>query len=113
MPQQPLLRRALAEEYRRAGRTQDAVAQLDALGENLLNAGERDGAIQAIEAIIALNPPNQASYKYPLFSDQAEFLIRLRKCQPVERDGMLRSFILSNDLSRYSLYRHQYDRRKG
>jgi tetratricopeptide (TPR) repeat protein len=62
-PQQPILRRVLAEEYRRAGRTQDAVAQLDALGESLLNAGERDGAIQALEAIIALNPPNQASYK--------------------------------------------------
>jgi tetratricopeptide (TPR) repeat protein len=63
MPQQPLFRRSLAEEYRRAGRTQDAVAQLDALGESLLNSGQRDGAIQAIEAIIALNPPNQASYK--------------------------------------------------
>jgi len=63
MPQQLLLRRALAEEYRRAGRMQDAVAQLDTVGESLLNAGQKDGAIQAIEAIIALNPPNQASYK--------------------------------------------------
>ena len=62
-PQQPLLLRALAEEYRRANRTADAVAKLDALGETLLNAGDRDGAIQAIEAIIAINPPNQASYK--------------------------------------------------
>ena len=62
-PRQPLLRRTLAEEYRRANRPQDAVAQLDTLGEGLLNAGDRDGAAQAIEAIIALNPPNQASYR--------------------------------------------------
>jgi tetratricopeptide (TPR) repeat protein len=62
-PQQPLLRRALAEEYRRADRAEDAVAQLDALGETLLNAGDREGASQAIEAIIALNPPNQANYR--------------------------------------------------
>ena len=62
-PQQPLIRRALADEYRRANRTQDAVDQLDALGESLLNAGDRDGATAAIEAIIAMNPPNQANYK--------------------------------------------------
>ena len=53
----------LADEYRQANRIPDAVAQLDALGESLLNAGNRDGAIQAIETIIAMNPPNQASYQ--------------------------------------------------
>jgi len=62
-PQQTILSRALAEEYRRAGRIEDAVTQLDTLGENLLNAGDRNGATQAIEAIIAMNPPNQANYK--------------------------------------------------
>ena len=62
-PQQAILRRALAEEYRQAKRIPEAVAQLDTLGESLLNAGDRDGAIQAIEAIIAMNPPNQAKYQ--------------------------------------------------
>ncbi|MGB8213155.1 MAG: tetratricopeptide repeat protein [Anaerolineales bacterium] len=62
-PQPAFLQRALADEYRQANRIPDAVAQLDALGESLLNAGDRDGAIQAIETIIAMNPPNQASYQ--------------------------------------------------
>ncbi len=62
-PQQPLFHRALAEEYRRANRIPEAVAELDTLGESLLNAGDRDGAIQAIESIIALNPPEATRYK--------------------------------------------------
>ncbi len=62
-PQQPILCHALAEEYRQAGRIEDAIAQLDTLGEGLLNAGDREGAMQAIEAIIAMNPPNKADYQ--------------------------------------------------
>ena len=62
-PKQSLLRRALAEEYRRAKRVPDAVTQLDALGNLLLNASDREGAIQAIETILAMNPPNMESYK--------------------------------------------------
>jgi tetratricopeptide (TPR) repeat protein len=62
-PQQALLRRALAEQYRQVRRIPDAVAQLDTLGESLLNAGDKDAAIQVIESIIAMNPPNQAKYQ--------------------------------------------------
>ena len=62
-PKQAILRRALAEEYRRAKRIPDAVAQMDTLGESLLNAGDRDAAIQVIESIIAMNPPHQARYQ--------------------------------------------------
>jgi tetratricopeptide (TPR) repeat protein len=61
-PQQGILRRYLAEEYHEAGNITEAVAQLDALGEMLLTAGERAGAIQAIEAIVALSPPNVEDY---------------------------------------------------
>ena len=39
------------------------MAQLDTLGEGLLNAGEREAAISVIESIIAMNPPNQAKYQ--------------------------------------------------
>ena len=39
------------------------VAQLDTLGESLLNAGDRDAAVQVIESIIAMSPPNQAKYQ--------------------------------------------------
>jgi tetratricopeptide (TPR) repeat protein len=62
-PTQFILRRALAEEYRQAKRITDAVVQLDVLGDLLLNSGDRDGAIQTMEAIMAMNPPNREAYK--------------------------------------------------
>jgi tetratricopeptide (TPR) repeat protein len=62
-PQQAILRRHLAEEYRQAGRKEDAIAQLDTLGEICLDAGDSQAAIQAIESIIALNPPNLDQYQ--------------------------------------------------
>jgi tetratricopeptide (TPR) repeat protein len=62
-PTQAVLQRALAEEYRQAKRIPEAVAQLDKLGESLLNAGDRDGAVQVIDAIISMNPPNLANYR--------------------------------------------------
>jgi Flp pilus assembly protein TadD len=39
------------------------VALLDRLGEELLNAGQTQRAITTIEKILALNPPNAASYE--------------------------------------------------
>jgi len=65
-PSQPMLRSHLAEEYRRTGRVQDAIEQLDALGELLLDAGDKAGAIRALQTIIALNPPNVADFKAAL-----------------------------------------------
>jgi tetratricopeptide (TPR) repeat protein len=62
-PLQAIVRRYLAEEYRQAGSISEAVAQLDALVENLLGSGDRSGAIQTIEAIVAMNPPNLSEYK--------------------------------------------------
>ncbi|MDO9131218.1 MAG: tetratricopeptide repeat protein, partial [Anaerolineales bacterium] len=62
-PGQAILQRYLAEEYSRAGRIAEAIAQLDALGENLLNSGDRAGAIRTVETIMALNPPNPGGYK--------------------------------------------------
>jgi tetratricopeptide (TPR) repeat protein len=69
-PNQGILRTALSEEYRHAERIPEAVAQLDSLGELLLNAGDREGAIQNIETIMAMNPPNMEDYK--------ELLARIR-----------------------------------
>jgi len=62
----PLLMRYMADEYRRAGRIQEAVAQLDALGAILLDAKNTSGAIQTLEAIIAMNPPNIGQYQAAL-----------------------------------------------
>jgi tetratricopeptide (TPR) repeat protein len=60
---QPALRRALAGLYQKAGRTANAIAQLDAVGESLLAAGDKDGACAAINQILMMNPPNADSYR--------------------------------------------------
>ncbi|MFZ5858522.1 MAG: tetratricopeptide repeat protein [Chloroflexota bacterium] len=60
---QPALRRALASLYQQAGRTADAITQLDAVGESLLGKGDKDGAIAAINQILMLNPPNADAYR--------------------------------------------------
>jgi len=57
------LQRALAEQYRRVGRIDEAVAQLDSLGEALLEAGNKEGAIEAITLILSMNPPNVDDYR--------------------------------------------------
>lgn len=56
-------RRRLADVFRQLGKKEAAVAQLDKLGDMLLEAGDLSGAIQAIEAILALNPPNKDQYQ--------------------------------------------------
>jgi tetratricopeptide (TPR) repeat protein len=60
---QPALRRALAGLYQQAGRTTDAITQLDTVGESLLGKGDKDGAIAAINQILMMNPPNADAYR--------------------------------------------------
>lgn len=61
-PQRIPLRRRLAELYRQTGRRREAIEEMDAIGEALLQAGDRQGAIKVLEAILALNPPNVLEY---------------------------------------------------
>lgn len=56
------IRRRLAEGYRQVGRIAEAIEAFDTLGDSLLEAGDRAGSIQAIEAIVAMDPPNKADY---------------------------------------------------
>jgi tetratricopeptide (TPR) repeat protein len=62
-PKQPSIRRRLAEMYRQAGRGREAILQLDTAADMLVEAGDRAGAIEALMALIALNPPNVAEYQ--------------------------------------------------
>jgi len=62
-PNQATLKRYLAEEYRQAGRVKDSIEQLNSLGELCLEAGDKETAIQAMESIIALNPPDIDHYQ--------------------------------------------------
>jgi tetratricopeptide (TPR) repeat protein len=56
------IRRRLADVYRQMGRTSDAVAQLDTIGDQLIRSGDTAGAIRSIEAILALKPENAGQY---------------------------------------------------
>lgn len=62
-PGQTKLRRRLADLYRKLGRIEDAVRQLDQTGEILLQAGDKEGAVKTILAILALDPPNASDYR--------------------------------------------------
>ncbi len=57
------LRSRLAAIYRQLGRKQDAIVQLDALGELQLEAGMHKDAANTIRQIIALNPEHIEDYR--------------------------------------------------
>lgn len=57
------LRSRLAAIYRQVGRKEDAIKQLDALGELQLEAGLHEEAANTIKQIIALEPPSVEDYK--------------------------------------------------
>jgi tetratricopeptide (TPR) repeat protein len=62
-PGKQTLHARLAEAYRAAGRTADAIAQYDALGEIQLDAGQTKEAITTIQTIIELGPPDIEGYR--------------------------------------------------
>jgi tetratricopeptide (TPR) repeat protein len=61
--EQPLLKRALAARLHHAGRIEEAVSTLDLLGENLMQLGEKQGALEVINQIVLMNPPNVEEYR--------------------------------------------------
>jgi tetratricopeptide (TPR) repeat protein len=71
-PSQSMLHWSLADAYRKAGRKADAIRELDALGEELLTAGDRAGAAKTLEAIINLAPDNLADYRMALAKLRSE-----------------------------------------
>ena len=60
---QPLFARALAEQLHRMGRTDEAVSQLDSLGDALLQSGKNKEAAEVITQILMMNPPNAQGYR--------------------------------------------------
>ncbi len=60
---QPLLKRALAAQLHAAGRTDDAITLLDALGEALVESGNKQGAMEVINQIVLMNPSNVQDYR--------------------------------------------------
>lgn len=67
-PRQAFLLKSIADAYAREGRVAYAVASLDKLGDVCLENGDTASAIQAMERIIQLNPPNVSDYRAALAS---------------------------------------------
>jgi tetratricopeptide (TPR) repeat protein len=65
-PQEMALRARLARRYLDAGLREDAIQQLDTLGELQLDAGLRKQAMATVRLIISLNPKNVEAYRHLL-----------------------------------------------
>lgn len=65
-PERLDLRKRLADLFIRAGQTEKAVEQLDAIADGLLVMKNKTGALAIMENIIALNPPNVEDYRAAL-----------------------------------------------
>ncbi|HMZ08010.1 MAG TPA: tetratricopeptide repeat protein [Anaerolineales bacterium] len=59
----PLLKRTLAALLHRLGRTNEAISMLDLLGETLLQKNDKQGAMEVINQIVLMNPPNVEDYR--------------------------------------------------
>lgn len=62
-PERIFIRRKKAELQLKYGHIEVAIQEYDAIGELLLDAGDRVGAKQAIKAILDLDPPNKGGYQ--------------------------------------------------
>jgi tetratricopeptide (TPR) repeat protein len=60
---QLIFRKLQAEQLHQLGRTEEAVAQLDALGESLLTNGKKKEAVEVVNQILLMNPPNAEDYR--------------------------------------------------
>lgn len=62
-PEQPLLKRTQAALLHRSGKTSEAIGLLDILGESLLEKADKQGAMEVINQIVLMNPPNVEDYR--------------------------------------------------
>ncbi|UCE00310.1 MAG: tetratricopeptide repeat protein [Chloroflexota bacterium] len=62
-PTKTFVRNQKAEWHLNKAETEAAIHEFDALGEMLLDAGDVEGAKQAIQAILDLDPPNKLEYQ--------------------------------------------------
>lgn len=69
-PNDGTLIRSLAQAYHQAGRSEDAVAQLDTLAESFLDAGKKEDAMAIINQILLMNPANAEQYRQLLLQLQ-------------------------------------------
>lgn len=63
VPREGYIIRKLADFYKGLGLKEQAISELDGLGDLLLDAGRREDAVAVIEEIISLGPPNVEAYQ--------------------------------------------------
>jgi len=63
LPRESYVIRKLVDFYKNLGRKEHAIAELDGLGELLLDTGRRDDALAVVQEIIDLGPPNVEAYQ--------------------------------------------------
>jgi tetratricopeptide (TPR) repeat protein len=68
--EQHVLKRVLAARLHHAGRMEEAVIMLDSLGETLMQAGDKRSALEVINQIVMMNPPNVNDYRQLLVQMQ-------------------------------------------
>jgi tetratricopeptide (TPR) repeat protein len=61
--EQASFHRALAEQYRKAGRMTEAIQELDIVGNILIEKGDKPAVIEIVSQILTMNPPNAAEYR--------------------------------------------------
>ncbi len=71
-PDDPTLRRALAQAYQHAGRMADAITQLDSIAESLLDLGKKEEAMVIVNQILLMNPPHAEQYRQLLIQLQSQ-----------------------------------------
>ncbi len=62
-PEKIEFHRRLADLYQKNGQAPQAIAEMDIMGDLLISAGNKAGAINLIQSILNLNPPNAADYQ--------------------------------------------------
>jgi len=65
-PDKADLLKRLSDLYVRNGQKEKAIEKMDVLADQLLAAGDKNGALNVLQTIVSLNPPNIASYKAAL-----------------------------------------------
>ena len=63
VPGEGFIIRQLIDFYKELGLHEQAISELDGLGEMLLDAGRKDDAVVVIQEIISLDPPNIEDYQ--------------------------------------------------
>jgi len=61
--EQIMLHRMLADELHKAGRTTEAIAELDGVGNKLMDKNDKAGVFEVINRILSMNPPNADEYR--------------------------------------------------